>query len=82
MSHRRFCLLQRYLYFSDNAAFDPQNHECPKLVKVWPVLKHLNEKFSETVTPERDVTIDESLMIFKGRLGWKQFIPLKRTRFE
>ncbi|GFX49328.1 uncharacterized protein TNCV_3334461 [Trichonephila clavipes] len=32
-----------------------QNHECPKLVKVWPVLKHLKEKFSETVTPERDV---------------------------
>ncbi|XP_055944392.1 piggyBac transposable element-derived protein 4-like [Argiope bruennichi] len=61
--------------------FDPQNHECQKLVKVWPVLKHLNEKFSETVTPERDVTIDESLMLFKGRLGWKQFIPLKRARF-
>ncbi|GIY12457.1 piggyBac transposable element-derived protein 4 [Caerostris extrusa] len=81
MSHRRFWLLQRYLHFSDNAAFDPQNHECPKLVKVWPVLKHLNEKFSETVTPERDVTIDESLMLFKGRLGWKQFIPLKRARF-
>ncbi|GFX26783.1 piggyBac transposable element-derived protein 4 [Trichonephila clavipes] len=56
MSHRRFWLLQRYLHFSDNAAFDVQNHECPKLVKVWPVLKHLNEKFSETVTPERDVT--------------------------
>ncbi|GFV16088.1 piggyBac transposable element-derived protein 4 [Trichonephila clavipes] len=48
MSHRRFCFLQRYLHFSDNAAFDPQSHECPKLVKVWPVLKHLNEKFSET----------------------------------
>ncbi|GFU71430.1 piggyBac transposable element-derived protein 4 [Trichonephila clavipes] len=56
MCHRRFCLLQRYLHFSDNAAFDPQNHECSKLVKVWPVLKHLIEKFSETVTPERDVT--------------------------
>ncbi|CAL1284112.1 unnamed protein product [Larinioides sclopetarius] len=81
MSHRRFCLLQRYLHFSDNAAFDPQNHECPKLVKVWPVLKHLNKKFSEKVTPERDVTIDESLMLFKGRLGWKQFIPTKRARF-
>ncbi|GFV55050.1 tigger transposable element-derived protein 1 [Trichonephila clavipes] len=37
-------------------SFDPQNHECPKLVKVWPVLKQLNEKFSETVTPEREIT--------------------------
>ena len=33
------------------------------------------------VTPEQGVTIDESLMLFKGGLGWKQFIPLKRSRF-
>ncbi|KAG8239416.1 hypothetical protein J437_LFUL017946 [Ladona fulva] len=30
-------------------------------------------------TPERD--IDESLMLYKGRLGWVQYIPLKRARF-
>ena len=81
MSHRRFCLLQRYLHFSDNAAFDPQNHEWPKLVKIWPVLKHLNKKFSEMVTLEQNVTINESLMFFKG-LQWKQSILLKRARFE
>ena len=30
---------------------------------------------------ERDVTIDESLMLYKGRLGWIQYIPSKRARF-
>ena len=32
-------------------------------------------------TPEQYVTIDESLMLYKGRLGWVQYIPLKRARF-
>ncbi|KAG8225466.1 hypothetical protein J437_LFUL004467 [Ladona fulva] len=32
-------------------------------------------------TPERDITINESLMLYKGQLGWVQYIPLKRARF-
>lgn len=31
--------------------------------------------------PERDVSVDESLLLFKGRLSWKQYMPLKRARF-
>lgn len=31
--------------------------------------------------PRQDVSIDESLMLFKGRLGWVQYIPMKRRRF-
>jgi hypothetical protein len=33
------------------------------------------------VNPGRDLTIDESLLAFKGRLGIKQYCPLKRARF-
>ncbi|GFU35172.1 piggyBac transposable element-derived protein 4 [Trichonephila clavipes] len=42
---------------------------------------YLTIRFKEVVTPDRDVTIDESLMLFKERLGWKQYMPLKRSRF-
>ncbi|CAH1954883.1 unnamed protein product [Acanthoscelides obtectus] len=31
--------------------------------------------------PERDIAIVESLIGWKGRLGWKQYIPSKRKRF-
>lgn len=81
MSYRRFQLIYRYMHFADNNAFDAKTHECPKLAKIWPVLKHLSSSFQEAITPERDVSIDESLMLFKGRLAWKQYIPLKRSRF-
>lgn len=81
MSYRRFQLIYRYMHFADNNAFDAKTHECPKLAKIWPVLKHLSSSFQKAITPERDVSIDESLMLFKGRLAWKQYIPLKRSRF-
>ncbi|GFT08632.1 piggyBac transposable element-derived protein 4 [Trichonephila clavipes] len=81
MSYRRFNLIYRFLHFSDNETFVTETHECPKLSKIWPVLKYLTIRFKEVVTPDRDVTIDESLMLFKGRLGWKQYMPLKRSRF-
>ncbi|XP_035214082.1 piggyBac transposable element-derived protein 4-like [Stegodyphus dumicola] len=29
----------------------------------------------------KNVSIDESLMLYKGRLGWVQYMPLKRARF-
>ncbi|GFW12656.1 piggyBac transposable element-derived protein 4 [Trichonephila clavipes] len=81
MSYRRFNLIYRFLHFSANETFVTETHECPKLSKIWPVLQYLTIRFKEVVTPDRDVTIDESLMIFKGRLGWKQYKPLKRSRF-
>ncbi|GFX41740.1 piggyBac transposable element-derived protein 4 [Trichonephila clavipes] len=71
MSYRRFNLIYRFLHFSDNETFVTETHECPKLSKIWPVLKYLTIRFKEVVTHDRDVTIDESLMLFKGRLGWK-----------
>ncbi|GFV95850.1 piggyBac transposable element-derived protein 4 [Trichonephila clavipes] len=81
MSYRRFNLIYRFLHFSDNETFVTETHECPKLSKIWPVLKYLTIHFKEVVTPDRDVTIVESLMLFKERLGSKQYMPLKRSRF-
>lgn len=81
ISYRRFLLLKKFLHFSDNASYEPASHPCPKLNKIWPVVKDLNEKFKKCYTPDRDITIDESLMLYKGRLGWVQYIPQKRAKF-
>ncbi|KAG8232299.1 hypothetical protein J437_LFUL011240, partial [Ladona fulva] len=70
-----------YLHFCHNEEYDPKMHPIPKLNKIWPVYQKLEEKCKMLYTPERDITIDESLLLYKGRLGWKQFIPQKRPRF-
>ncbi|XP_064621353.1 piggyBac transposable element-derived protein 4-like [Lineus longissimus] len=52
-----------------------------KLYKLYPILNHLRQKFKSVYQPEQEIAIDESLMMWKGRLGWKQYIPSKRARF-
>ncbi|KAM7306084.1 piggyBac transposable element-derived protein 4-like [Ixodes scapularis] len=52
-----------------------------KLRKIWPVLSLMKERFKASYMPEENISIDESLMLYKGRLSWKQFLPLKRSRF-
>ena len=52
-----------------------------KLFKLRPLLDHLFEKFQEVYVPACNVSIDESLLLWKGRPSFKQYIPLKRARF-
>ena len=41
----------------------------------------MNQKFSSTINPGKNICIDERLMLWKGRLKFKQNLPLKRHRF-
>ena len=52
-----------------------------RLFKIQPLVDHLYEKFQEAYTRSRNVCIDESLLLWKGRLHFKQYIPMKRCRF-
>ncbi len=46
-----------------------------------PIVQHLKDKFRRIMIPYRNLCIDESLMLWKGRLHFKQYIPSKRHRF-
>jgi len=41
----------------------------------------LLDNFQKAYTPNRDISVDESLMAYKGRLDWIQYIATKRARF-
>lgn len=82
MSRNRFELIMRMLHFVDNMTIENcEGHPQPHLRKIWPVYQALLEKYRTLYVPERDVSVDESLLLFKGRLSWKQYMPLKRARF-
>ena len=81
MTGKRFETIKQFLHFSNNVEFDPANHPCPKVNKIWPIYEDLNNKFQKSITPEKIVTIDESLSLYKSRLGWVQDSPFKRSRF-
>ena len=63
MSRDRYIHILRCLHFYDNEEFI--NHP---LVKIKSVIGHVQSKFSAVITPGKNLCIDESLLLWKGRL--------------
>lgn len=76
MPRNRYLQILRFLHFANNEEIE--NHS---LKKVKPVIDDLRKKFSNTILPGQNLCIDESLVLWKGRLKFKQYLPLKRNRF-
>ncbi|KAJ1115068.1 hypothetical protein NDU88_003296 [Pleurodeles waltl] len=83
MSRNQYELLLRMLHFVDNALALPRDHlDSDRLFKIRPVLDHLVDRFSEIYVPGKEIYVDESLVLFKGRLVFMQYIPSKRARVD
>lgn len=82
MSRNRYELILRFLHFNDNRKLPPvSDPDRDRLYKIRPLLDHLFEKFQTVYALSREVSVDESLMLWKGRLLFKQYLPMKRHRF-
>jgi hypothetical protein len=76
----RLELICRFLHFTNNETIS--TFEGPeKLFKISPIISHLNNKFQELYLPNQDISIDESLTLWKGRLSFKQYLPRKASKF-
>jgi hypothetical protein len=76
----RLEFIVRFLHFIDNST--ASEYQGPvKLFKIHPVVQHLNKKFQNLYLPNQDIVIDESLTLWKGRLSFKQYMPLKAAKF-
>ena len=82
MSRTRFLQILRYLHFADNTLTPaPDSEGYNKLYKIQPFLDLVVARFQEVYTPERQLAIDATLIKFKGKLHFRQFIPIKPGRF-
>lgn len=77
MSQDRFLLLLRLLHFNDNK----NQIKGDRLYKIIPIIETLRKKFKTIFKPSQKLCIDVSIVEWKGRLSFKQFIPSKRHRF-
>jgi hypothetical protein len=68
------------MHFADNTKQNEYQGP-PKLFKIYPIIEHLNSKFQSLYLPNQNITIDESLTLWKGRLSFRQYIPLKAAKF-
>lgn len=78
MTFRRFKQILRCLHLNDNAKqparFSP---EYDKLFKIRPLLTLINTAFQENAHNSSSQSIDESMILFKGRSSLKQYMPMK-----
>ena len=80
MSRNRFLLIMRTLHFAKN----PEPGEAvpqDRLHKIRPPVRFFNERMSKIFYPGRELSLDESMMLWRGRLVFRQYIKNKRHKY-
>ena len=83
MSSRRFELLLKFLHLNDSET-QPQRGDTAygKLYKVRPFLHRVLENFKTYYQPHQQISIDESMISYKGRLSFVQYLPKKPHKWD
>jgi hypothetical protein len=79
MGRDRFLSILRCLHFAPNppAGVNPEN----RLFKISPLIDYFNKKMLDIYYPQRNLCIDESMVLWRGRLSFRQYIPNKRHKY-
>lgn len=75
MSRDRFSEILSNIHVNDNLAIPVNNKD--KLYKLRPMIESLNKRFAEAYHGTRELSVNESMIKFKGRSSLKQFNPMK-----
>ncbi|CAH1979895.1 unnamed protein product [Acanthoscelides obtectus] len=78
MSRNRFELLLANWHFQDNQTADTSD----RLYKLGPLLEQLRTNFQKYFIPKDQICVDETLVPFRGRLAFIQYIKNKGTSSE
>ena len=74
---QRFKTLGKYLHLVDPGDEDANDVLC----KVRSLVTLLEDKFADAYIPGKNVSVDEGLVKFNGRLSFKQYMPMKPDKF-
>ena len=82
MYRRRFELLLKLLHLNDSRKQPARGQPgYDKLYKVRPLLDAVVKNFQACYTPTENLSIDESMIGFKGRLAFLQYMPKKPQKW-
>ncbi|CAK9821241.1 PiggyBac transposable element-derived protein 4 [Anthophora retusa] len=77
MPRNRFEILLRMLHFVNNENANPED----RLTKMRPIIDKLKENFAKYYDPPEMICIDESIIPFRGRVVFKQYMKQKKHRY-
>ncbi|XP_031769579.1 piggyBac transposable element-derived protein 4-like [Galleria mellonella] len=75
MSRNRFMIILRCLHFSS------ETNEEDRLAKIRPILDHFNNRMNKIYYPGKQLSLDESVVLWRGRLQFRQYIKNKRHKY-
>ena len=76
ISRERFESILRFFNFGEEVMFDND-----RLSKIRMIIEHFNKTMLELITPEKNLSINESVMLWRGRLIFRQYIKNKRHKY-
>jgi len=83
MTKNRFKETSQYIHFNDSSQEPPRgdnNHN--RLFKVHPILDNILENIQNIFEPsKKNLSIDEGMIAFKGRLSFHQYMSTKPTKY-
>lgn len=80
MSRDRFMVIFRCLHFSRNPLPGEQT-PADRLFKIRPVLDYFNSRMNDIYYPSKELSLDESMVLWRGRLVFRQYIKNKRHKY-
>ena len=82
MQRNRFDKISQYLHVTDVHSNPPRGDPLhDKLAHIRPLLEAVRRNCTERYNPHQNVSIDEAMVAFRGRLGFRQYIPSKPTKY-
>ncbi|KAG5866929.1 hypothetical protein JTB14_019776 [Gonioctena quinquepunctata] len=80
MGRNRFLIILRSLHFSRNPRPGELTPE-DRLYKIRPVINFFNGRMAEIYYPCQQLSLDESMVLWRGRLSFRQFIKNKKHKY-
>lgn len=77
MKRDRFLYILKFLHFSDNTTARTKD----RLNKLRNIVEAIVDTFKNTVKPGKNIVINESMVPWRGCLGFRQYIPGKRHKY-
>jgi hypothetical protein len=81
MSRDRFLLLLRCFRFTQNPTDHSENIPNDRLFKIHPLINYFNTKMNTIYYPNKELSLDESMVLWRGRLIFRQYIQNKRHNY-
>ncbi|XP_060085362.1 piggyBac transposable element-derived protein 4-like [Ylistrum balloti] len=82
MPRDRFDKLSQYFHVNDSTTNLPRDDPgYDRLHHVRPVLDIVKKKCLENYKPHQNTSVDEAMIAFRGRLGFRQYLPAKPTNY-